>query len=214
MEEVRFCSEHGFYRGKNCRCGKVGEVVLEAEKVEKLGRLISGILRHFPDKFGLKVDENGWVNLDSLVRALKKNFKWVDKWVLKIIVSSDPKERYEIRENKIRARYGHSIDVELRDMPEADEDVLFYATSEEEAQRLTEVGIKPVNRKFVHLATSAEKSLEAARVRSNNPVLFEVDAKSAKKDGIKIIKANRYIALAKEVPAKYVKRYHYSSYSS
>lgn len=214
MEEVRFCPEHGFYRGKSCKCGKVGEVVLDAEKAEKLGRLLSGILRHFPDKFGLKMDENGWVNLDSLIRALKKKFKWVDKWVLKVIVSSDPKERYEIREDKIRARYGHSIDVKLNDMPEAEEDVLFYATSEEEAQRLIEVGIKPVNRTFVHLATSAEKSLEAARVRSNNPILFEIDAKSAKKDGIKIIKANRFIALAKEIPPKYVKRSQYSSYSS
>ncbi|MCS7121497.1 MAG: RNA 2'-phosphotransferase [Archaeoglobaceae archaeon] len=213
MEEVRFCPEHGFYRGKECKCGKLGEVVLEAEKVEKVGRFMSGILRHFPDRFGLNVDENGWVNFESLVRVLKKKFKWVDKWVVKAIVMSDFRERYEIRGDKIRARYGHSIDIKLNDMPEADEEVLFYGTSEEEAQRIVEVGIKPVNRTFIHLTTSVEKSLEAAKQHSDNPVIFEVDAKTARRDGIKIVKANKFIALAREIPPKYIKRVQYSSYS-
>ncbi len=206
MEDIRFCPEHGFYRGETCKCGAKGELILEKEKVEKLGRLISGILRHFPDKFGLNIDKNGWVNFESLVRAVRRRYKWVNKWIVKALIYSDEKKRYELDGERIRARYGHSIEVSLDDMPEAEEDVLYYGTSEEEAQRLMEIGIKPVNQTFVHLSTTIEKSEEVARLRTDNPIILEVDAKSARNDGIRIVKANDIIALAKEIPAKYIKR--------
>ncbi|MET1124138.1 MAG: RNA 2'-phosphotransferase [Archaeoglobaceae archaeon] len=206
MEEVRFCPEHGFYRGESCECGRVGEKILDREKVEKLGRLMSGILRHFPHKFGLEMDENGWVNFESLVRIVKKRYRWADRWVVKAIVYSDKKGRYEIRGDKIRARYGHSVEVRLEDMPEATEDVLYYGTSEEEAHRILEVGIKPVRQTFVHLSTSIERSLEVALLRTDKPIILEIDAKRAREDGIRIIKANDAIALAKEIPPKYIRR--------
>ena len=206
MEDIRFCPEHGFYRGERCKCGAKGELILEQEKVEKLGRLISGILRHFPDKFGLNMDKNGWVNFESLVRAVRRRYRWANRWIIKALIYSDEKKRYELSDDKIRARYGHSVDVELSDMPEAQEDVLYYGTSEEEAQRMVEIGIKPVNQTFVHLSTTIEKSEEVARLRTDSPIILEVDAKGARRDGIRIVKANEIIALAKEIPAKYIKR--------
>ncbi len=206
MEEIRFCPEHGFYRGEFCSCGYKGEIILDREKVEKLGRFISGVLRHFPDRFGLEMDENGWVDFEQLVRVAKRKFKWANRWLIKALVYSDSKGRYEIKDGKIRARYGHSVKVELNDYPVAEEDVLYYGTSEEEAQRLLEIGIKPVNQTFVHLSTTLEKSLEVAMLRTDDPIILEIDAKKAREDGIRIIKANEFIALAKEIPPEYIRR--------
>ena len=206
MEEIRFCPEHGFYRGEKCRCGAEGELILPKEKVEKLGKFISGVLRHFPDKFGLNMDENGWVNLESLARVVKRRYKWANIWLIKALVYSDEKQRYELKGDKIRARYGHSIDVKLSDFPEEKEDVLYYGTSEEEAHRMLEIGIKPVNQRYVHLSTTIEKSKEVASIRTDTPIVLEIDAKKAREDGIRIIKANDLIALAEEIPAKYIKR--------
>ncbi len=214
MEEIRFCPQHGFYRGELCSCGFKGEVVLEKEKVERLGKFISGLLRHFPHKFGLEMDENGWVDFEALARVVERKYRWASKWLIKALISSDVKKRYEVKNEKIRARYGHSIDLKLSDMPEANEDVLYYSTSEEEASRLLEIGIKPTNQCFVHLSTTFEKSLEVAFLRSEKPIIIEIDAKKAREDGIRIIKANDFIALAKEIPAKYIKKIvHYSSSS-
>ncbi len=206
MEDIRFCPEHGFYRGEKCRCGVSGELILEKEKVERIGRLMSGILRHFPDRFGLTMDENGWVHFEPFVRAVRKKLKWANQWLIKAVVYSDEKGRYELKGDKIRARYGHSVDVRLDDMPEATEDVLYYGTSEEEAQRILEVGIKPVRQTFVHLSTTFEKSVEVAMLRTDKPIVFEIDAKKARSDGMRIIKANDTIALAKEIPPKYIIR--------
>lgn len=206
MEEIRFCPEHGFYRGEKCKCGAEGELILPKEKVEKLGKFISGVLRHFPDKFGLNMDENGWVNLESLARIVKRRYRWANIWLIKALVYSDEKQRYELKDDKIRARYGHSVDVKLNDLPEAEEDVLYYGTSEEEAHRMLEIGIKPVNQRYVHLSTTIEKSKEVASIRTDTPIVLEIDAKKAREDGIRIVKANDLIALAEEIPAKYIKR--------
>ncbi len=214
MEEIRFCPQHGFYRGELCSCGFKGEVVLEKEKVEKLGKFISGLLRHFPHKFGLEMDENGWVDFEALARVVERKYRWANRWLIKALISSDVKKRYEVKNEKIRARYGHSIDLKLSDMPEANEDVLYYSTSEEEASRLLEIGIKPTNQCFVHLSTTFEKSLEVAFLRSEKPIIIEIDAKRAREDGIRIIKANDFIALAKEIPAKYIKKIVHHSSSS
>lgn len=206
MEEIRFCPIHGFYRGEVCQCGKKGEMILEKERVEKLGRFVSGVLRHFPDRFGLNMDENGWVDFESLVRVVRRKFKWANRWLVKALVYSDSKGRYELKDGKIRARYGHSVNVELKDYPIAEEDVLYYGTSEEEAQRLLELGIKPVNQTYVHLSTTIEKSVEVARLRTDEPIILEIDAKRAREDGIRIVKANDFIALAKEIPPEYIRR--------
>ncbi|MCX8172088.1 MAG: RNA 2'-phosphotransferase [Archaeoglobaceae archaeon] len=212
MEEIRFCPDHGFYRGENCPCGIKGEVVLNKERVEKLGKFVSGILRHFPSKFELEIDDNGWVNFEALARVVNKKYRWANRWVLKALILSDEKKRYELKGDKIRARYGHSIDVKLNDMPEAQEDTLYYGTSEEEASRMLEIGIKPVNQTYVHLSTTLERSLEVASLRTKKPIVFEIDAKQARADGVRILKANDTIALAKEVSAKYIKKIHqYSS---
>lgn len=212
MDEIRFCPSHGFYRGEMCSCGVKGEVVVGKDRVEKLGKFVSGVLRHFPQRFNLEIDENGWVSFEALAKVVSRKYRWANRWVLKAMVYSDEKKRYELKGDKIRARYGHSIDVKLSDMPEAEEDTLYYGTSEEEANRMLEIGIKPVNQAYVHLSTTIERSLEVASLRTKKPIVFEIDAKKAKEDGIRILKANDSIALAKEIPAKYIKKiYQYSS---
>lgn len=206
MEDLRICPTHGFYRGDTCECGYKGEIILRKEKVEKLGRFISGVLRHFPDKFGLDMDKNGWVDFEKLVKIVGRKYRWANRWVVKALIYSDKKGRYELNGDKIRARYGHSVDVELSDMPEAEEDLLYYGTSEEESIRLLELGIKPVKQSYVHLSTTIEKSEEVARLRTDEPIILEIDARKAREDGIRLIKVNENIVLAKEIPPQYILR--------
>jgi len=206
MEDIRFCPEHGYYRGVECEiCGFKGEVILDREKVEKLGRFVSGILRHFPQKFNLEMDENGWVDFEELSRIVSRKYRWANKWLIKAMVYSDKKGRYEISENRIRARYGHSVDVKLSDYELAENDILYYGTSEEEAHRLLEIGIKPVNQRYVHLSTTIEKGIEVAMLRTDDPIILAIDAKKARESGIKFLKANEFIVLSEEIPPDYIK---------
>ncbi len=207
MEDIRVCPEHGFYRGVECDiCGFEGEVVINRERVERLGKFISGVLRHFPEKFGLDMDENGWVDFEKLLRIVSRRYRWANRWAVKALIYSDRKGRYELKDDRIRARYGHSVDVKLDDMPEAEEGTLYYGTSEEESIRLLELGIKPVNQTYVHLSTTLEKSEEVARLRTDEPIILEVDAKQARENGVRFIKVNEHIVLAKEIPPPFIRR--------
>jgi len=60
---------------------------------------------------------------------MKTRYKWSNKEKLYSIIESDEKGRYEIKGNKIRARYGHSVDVDL-DYDENTQPELYYGAKQ------------------------------------------------------------------------------------
>lgn len=108
----------------------------------------------------------------------------------------------------MRATYGHSKDLDL-DLPtEGIPDVLFYPTTEEESHLLKEAGLRPSDRKMVHLSATFEAALEAGRVRIAQPVILEIDAKAARSSGVVIHKAGKTVYTSKEVPGEFLRRSH------
>src|SRR5205823_2854173 len=109
------------------------------------------------------------------------------------LIETDPKGRYQFEDGKIRATYGHSMDLDL-DLPtEGIPDVLFYPTTEEESHLLMEAGLRPSDRKMVHLSATFAAALEAGRVRIAQPVILEIDAKTARASGVVIHKAGKTV---------------------
>lgn len=201
---IKKCQNHGFFRGEACACGEAGTLMLNDEQTERLGRFISGALRHFPDDLGLAMNQHGWVDVDVLCDAMKTRYKWANKEKLFSIIESDEKGRYEVKGNKIRARYGHSVDVDL-DFPENTLPELYYGASREEVDILLEKGIKPIKQRYVHLSTSVEKAREVAGIHTDDPVLLVINAEQARNDGVKMLSATENIVLLEEIPAKYLK---------
>lgn len=200
---IKRCPEHGFFRGEQCVCGNAGQIVLEEERSEKLGRLVAGALRHFPDDLGLEMSPRGWVDLDDLSEAIGTRYRWANKRLVIALVQSDPKERYEIREGKIRAKYGHSVDVNL-DYPLNELPDLYYGANEEEADRILEVGLKAATQRYVHLSTTSEKAWYVGTFRTNSPRVIRVDAKAAQRAGVKMMTVSDDIVISENVPPEYL----------
>lgn len=201
---IRNCKEHGYFRGEVCPdCGKSGRYVLDDEREERLGRFVSGALRHFPDDVGLTMDKQGWVNMDLLCDLMERRYRWASRERLISLVESDVKNRYEITGSGIRARYGHSVDVEL-DYPENELPYLYYGVSQEEVDMLLDAGIAPLRQTYVHLSTTLEKATESASVHTENPVVLEIDADEAQNDGIEFMAVNDDIVLTESVPPEYL----------
>ena len=78
---LRDCSTHGYFRGEKCPdCGDRGKFLMNDEELNRLGRIIAGILRHFPERFGLEMDEKGYVDvirLINMVRRKRHQFHWL-----------------------------------------------------------------------------------------------------------------------------------------
>lgn len=200
---IKKCQNHGFFRAEACACGDAGTLILNDEQTERLGRFISGALRHFPDDLGLAMNQHGWVDLDVLVDAMRTRYKWSNKEKLFSIIESDEKGRYEIKVNKIRARYGHSVDVDL-DYEENTLPEVYYGASREEVDILLEKGIRPIKQRYVHLSTSVDKAREVAKIHTEDPVLLVVNAEEAQNEGVAILSATENIVLADEIPPQYL----------
>jgi putative RNA 2'-phosphotransferase len=201
---IKHCSHHGFFRGECCECSAVGTLVLDEAKTEQLGRLVAGALRHFPDDLGLAMDSRGWVDLMSLGDVIHKRHRWADRNMLVALVESDPKKRYEINNDKIRARYGHSVNVDL-DHPENRLPYLYYGANEEEADRILEIGLKSASQRYVHLSTTPEKAWQVGTFRTGNPKVIQIDSASAQDSGIRMMKVNDDIVLSEPVPSIFLR---------
>ena len=207
---LRECKDHGYFRGEICPlCGQEGRFLMSADELESIGRMMAGTLRHFPEKFELKMEPNGFIDLREFIDALqrtRRRLQWLRPHHIVAIIETDPKGRYEYRDGKIRATYGHSIDVEL-DLPTDDiPDQLYYPTTQEEVDIVLETGIKPSDRKKVHLSKTYENAAEAGRVRTPNPVILEIDAARAIASGLVIMKAGKTVFLVDNVPHEFLKK--------
>lgn len=207
---LRECRTHGYFREAECPdCGDKGKFLMNDEEIDKLGRIMAGILRHFPERFDLHMEDHGWVDIQDMInsiRAKRTQFHWLRSHHIRAVVSTDPKGRYQIRDDDMRATYGHSLAIDL-DLPTDDiPDMLFYPATEEEADIMLEVGLKPSDRKMVHLSMSPDDAKKASAHRVSDPVILEIDTNGTIGDGHKIMKAGKTVFITDEVPASFLSK--------
>lgn len=207
---LKECHSHGYFRDQYCPvCGSEAKFLLSDQEVEQIGRTMAGVLRHFPERYGLEMDEHGWVDLRDFITAVQirnKRFRFLRPHHVVGLVDTDPKGRYQHQDGKIRATYGHSLDIDL-DLPtEGIPDVLYFPTTEDEFKIVMDAGLRPSDRKMVHLSATYEAAMEAGRVRTQVPVILEVNARGARNAGVVIQKAGKTVYISKEVPGEYLHR--------
>lgn len=207
---LRECRDHGFFREAKCQyCGEEGRFLMSENNLDRFGRILAGVLRHFPDRFDLPMDENGWVRVSDLVKAVKHqrtDMRWLTREHVEAVVETDPKGRYQIDSGRVRATYGHSLDLNL-DLPtENIPNTLFYPTNQEEVKHLEQNGLFPGDRQMVHLSRTKVDALNAAQYRPGKPLVLQIDAKQAIDDGHTIMQAGKTVFLCERVPASYLSR--------
>ncbi|RLF39904.1 MAG: RNA 2'-phosphotransferase [Thermoplasmata archaeon] len=170
----------------------------------RVSKLMSYLLRHMPD--GLDMDRRGFVRIDDLLRRIRDRYPGVDKELLMEIVEKSERKRFEIKGDRIRALYGHSIQVNLDFEEDRDIKTLFHGTTERYARKILKEGLKPMGRKWVHLSTSIEIAREVGKRRTKEPVILKIDAEKARKEGIKFYRATEEVYLCRYVPPKFISR--------
>ena len=186
---------------------KLEEALQELERRKmrvKLSKMMTRILRHEPSGI---VDEEGWADIDELVKLMRRRFnlEWLRREHVLAVAYTDEKGRYEVKGNKIRARYGHSFKVKI-ELEEANpsERILYHGTSKNSLPSILKEGIKPMKRVYVHLTTSLDEALENAR-RKGRPVILVIDRNCLEQRGIKVYKAGKHVRVTTYVPPECIK---------
>lgn len=153
---------------------------------------------------GLKISHDGFVELKGLLRVVQEQYPEVNEIELRRTIEEDPKERYELQGDRVRAKYGHSMDISV-ELPQATVDRLYHETTPKASQRILHEGLKPGGRRKVHLSASIKDAIEVGKRRCREPVVLEINIKAARKSGVRIEKASERVYVADEVLARFIK---------
>ena len=160
-------------------------------------RLMSRILRHCPERYGVNLDHEGWASVEELGRGSGLPIE-------RVIHIAETNTRYELSPDgrRIRALHGHSVDVGYGE-PVSPPDVLYHGTSRENLEGIMASGaILPMRRTMVHLSVSTERAEEVGR-RHGKPVIISVGAMRMAEDGFEFFLSGDGVYLTERVPMGY-----------
>ncbi|NGM68243.1 RNA 2'-phosphotransferase [Natronolimnobius sp. AArcel1] len=220
---IRTCPAHGPFAadgnegaddvtGEGCPvCGDRGEKLLSGARRRQLSKYVSGALRHFPADAGLEVDDQGWTRGVALANAVERKYEWADKRHLEAVIDTDPKGRFErasgdckARDDRVRAAYGHSIDVSLEPTESPIPDTLYHGTVPRNLESILEDGLQPMSRQQVHLSGTRHTARTVGERHTAEPVVLAVDAATMRADGHRITKRGRETYTTDVVPPAYL----------
>jgi putative RNA 2'-phosphotransferase len=160
--------------------------MLKQQDTVKLSKLMSLALRHDPESFNLSLNENGWVAVGALVAAIaaRPKWNWVEARHIRHVVETSDKQRFEIKDDLIRARYGHSRAARPAYLAVEPPPILYHGTPRRTLEAIRQGGIKAMSRQYVHLSARPEMALQVGRRRDARPALLVIRAAEAHAAGV------------------------------
>ena len=171
----------------------------------RVSKQLALMLRHRPEAFGIALDRFGFAPLEDVLVAVKERDAEITRSDIQEIVDDPGKQRFEILEDRIRARYGHSVPIQLDREPVEPSEFLYHGTDPTAAEVIEREGLKPAGRQYVHLSLTPEVATQIGRRRSDTPVILRILAGQAHRAGIKFYDCGQVI-LTENVPPEFVER--------
>jgi putative RNA 2'-phosphotransferase len=172
---------------------------------ERFSRWMAYVLRHNPERYGLAPDKYGYVDLEEFLRIAGRRYPDLTPERIRELIESGGTARFEVAGSRIRARYGHSISVEPVGPPVEPPPFLYYGTEAASAGAILAEGLKPADRRSLHLSTTPEEALTIAQRKTTTPAVFRVRAQDAHRSGIAFYRESA-LYLAGHVPAEFLSR--------
>lgn len=173
-----------------------------------LSKTLSYALRHNPYEFDIELDQEGWVDLVSLLNSLRKikSYENVTAEDIQKIIKDSSKTRFDLdtSNNRIRAFYGHSVEDRIVKEMTAPPGTLYHGTDPLTAQIILKQGLKPMTRQYVHLSTDHRTAMVTGRRKCMSPLILTIHSKDAHARGIKFYIGNQDVWLSDFIPPEYI----------
>lgn len=165
----------------------------------KKGKHLAFLLRHDKE---YDFADGGWREVADLV----KNHGYTKSEIEEIVLTND-KQRYEYNSDKtkIRARQGHSVNVNVGLTETVPPDVLYHGTATRFLESIYDKGIVKGSRLHVHLSKDETTAIKVGE-RHGTPYVLRIDTKAMHNDGCKFYLSNNGVWLTGFVDKKYIIR--------
>ena len=172
-----------------------------------ISKSLSYWLRHAPEAGGLTLDANGWAPLDAVLGAFARMGQILLVSDIERVVRESDKQRFELSAEgtSIRARQGHSVEVDAGWVPSKAPQTLYHGTVDRFVAAILAEGLRPGKRQHVHLSGD----LETARIvgmRRGEPVLLAIAASQLEADGGQFLLSSNGVWLIDRVPPGYISK--------
>jgi putative RNA 2'-phosphotransferase len=173
---------------------------------QRIVRVLAFALRHQPLRYGVALDDAGFADLADLVVGIRfSHYDWatLDREQIEDAIRGNDPGRFEIRDGRVRARYGHSVALGSPRVLQTPPDVLLHGTSADAVAAVLATGLLPMNRAFVHLTTNLAYAAQVVTAKGGG-VVMRVQSKVAATAGVEFFQANLHVWLVRSVPAYYI----------
>lgn len=184
----------------------IGSVTLNNKQRTQASKFLSYVLRHEPRTIGLQLDIEGWADIDQLITGAAQAGQFLDRAILRSIVSESEKVRFAISNdgNRIRALQGHSTpQVKQSHREKTPPDILYHGTARRFLHSIMQNGLKPGSRHHVHLEADMETALANGR-RYGEAAVLKIECWRMHSDGYRFYQAENGVWLIDFVPAQYL----------
>ena len=121
------------------------------------------------------------------------------------VIEAGDKPRFQLSTDgrRIRARYGHSVPVDLGHDPQLPPETLYHGTVAAALEAIAADGLQPRSRQQVHLSEDVHTARQVG-ARRGRPIVLEVAAGRMAADGHRFTRAADGIWLVDHVPPAYL----------
>lgn len=175
--------------------------------LKRLSKFLAVMLRHKAAEFHLTLDSEGFTDVDSVWMQVSRRFPGQYSYpdVLTVVEGDEHgKKRYELRDGRIRALFGHSDVTPVRYPRVEPPDILYHGTTPEALESIRSTGLLAMGRQYVHLGTSIERAARVAARHSATPVMLRVRAREAYRVGLEFYCPEPEHYLASNVPPEFI----------
>lgn len=170
---------------------------------ERFSRWMAYVLRHNPTRYGLQPDRYGYVDLEGFLLVASRRYRDISPERLRDLIETNGTVRFEVLGQRVRARYGHSIAVEPPGHPSEPPIQLYHGAEAAHAASILSDGLRPTDRRLLHLSETADEALAIALRKTDRPSVWRVAAREAHLAGIAFYREGK-VYLVAHLPARFL----------
>lgn len=172
-----------------------------SKRIKNISKFLSYVLRHNPDKLGIKLDEHGWTSVKILLEKINVGEYSLSMETLEEVVATNNKKRFAFNEDKtkIRANQGHSVNIDLALQPKEPPSYLYHGTVEKFIESIREKGLIKGSRQHVHLSADKETAINVGS-RRGKPIILTIRSGEMHTEGYTFYQSENGVWLTEKVP--------------